>query len=256
MKKRLVTIFATAFLASSLNANELDFKKGFDMAVKAIELELINGSNTNRAVNFNYPKMLYLDTKKLSSNEILLMQYIAFSNGFLDTVYVGEKMYFGSYLREADRDTAKQTLTTLLNYTIKEETNNMKLKYATPILNRNFYISKRNIVESSIKRAEYSDWSYADTGAETKNKAPNNLIAKEKNFFIPKKHTTTSYTAKSTDIKNGAFINSKDMRELGTISSNKYKYGRTITDENGLRYVKIYNQNIYLKESEIDFLER
>ena len=112
-------ILAVAILSSLVFADDMDFKKGFDMAVKAIQLEMINGSNTNRAMNYHYPKTIYLDTRDMTTNEILLAQYIAFSNGYIDTVFIGEKMYFGSYLREADRTLAKQNLEQLLGKTLK-----------------------------------------------------------------------------------------------------------------------------------------
>ena len=91
-------------------ANDADFKKGFETAVEAVKLELINGSNLNRTLNYTGDKLLYLNTSHLSTNEILLSQFIAFSNGFTDLGFSGERLYFGSYLRDADRDMAKRKL--------------------------------------------------------------------------------------------------------------------------------------------------
>ena len=94
MKKIVLSaVLAVAVCAAS----EADFKKGFDTAVEAVRLELINGSNTNRYLNFKYDKLLYLNTSKLSTNEILLIQFIAFSNGFTDLGYSNEKLYFGRF---------------------------------------------------------------------------------------------------------------------------------------------------------------
>ena len=43
-------------------ANDADFKKGFETAVEAVKLELINGSNLNRTLNYTGDKLLYLNT--------------------------------------------------------------------------------------------------------------------------------------------------------------------------------------------------
>lgn len=247
-------ILAVAILSSLVFADDMDFKKGFDMAVKAIQLEMINGSNTNRAMNYHYPKTIYLDTRDMTTNEILLAQYIAFSNGYIDTVFIGEKMYFGSYLREADRTLAKQNLEQLLGKTLKNEENKNKIMYATPILNRNFYITRKNIVESGIKRSEYNDWSFKEI---SKDKLPNNTsnLRIKKNFFIPKRNNTDAFSIEPSKITNG-FVKNKYITKIGITNMTKYRYGSTIEDESGKKYVKAHNQNIFIREAEVDFLER
>ncbi|MBR8466479.1 hypothetical protein KDE13_09045 [Campylobacter sp. faydin G-140] len=262
MKNIKVLFLALALNATFTSANDIDFKCGFEMAVKAIELELINGSNSNRAINFNYDKMLYAKTDKMSSNEILLTQYVAFSNGFLDTIYTGEKMYFGSFLREADRDIAKERLESLLNVKVEKERNDSKIKYAKPILNRNFYILKRNIVESSIKRAEYSDWSGDSYNKKlTKGIITDKQIEKgiepittEQNYFIPRKNKTEIFALERNPLSDSK--NSHILVRVGITDMNKFAYEKTITDSKGNKYVKEKNDNLYIREEDVKFLER
>lgn len=242
MKKIVLSaVLAVAVCAAS----EADFKKGFDTAVEAVRLELINGSNTNRYLNFKYDKLLYLNTSKLSTNEILLIQFIAFSNGFTDLGYSNEKLYFGSFAREADRAAAKSKLENLIGMSIDTESNNGKIKEVTPILDRSFYIQKRNVVEGAIKRAEYSY--YGDSKpviAEIPAQAPVEpapaIIQAPDTFIMPLKNGTDVF-----EFKNGLF------RKIGITDMSKVRY-ESITNE----YVKAYNQNIYFKKSDVKFLER
>ena len=246
MKKIVLSaVLAVAVCAAS----EADFKKGFDTAVEAVRLELINGSNTNRYLNFKYDKLLYLNTSKLSTNEILLIQFIAFSNGFTDLGYSNEKLYFGSFSREADRAAAKSKLENLIGMSIETESNNGKIKEVTPILDRSFYIQKRNVVEGAIKRAEYSY--YGDNEpvapAQAPVAAPAPVVEQapaitqiSNTFFIPLKNGTDVF-----EFKNGLF------RKIGITDMSKVRYESSTND-----YVKAYNQNIYFKKSDVKFLER
>ena len=244
MKKIVLSaVLAVAVCAAS----EADFKKGFDTAVEAVRLELINGSNTNRYLNFKYDKLLYLNTSKLSTNEILLIQFIAFSNGFTDLGYSNEKLYFGSFSREADRVAAKSKLENLIGMSIETESNNGKIKEVTPILDRSFYIQKRNVVEGAIKRAEYSYYgdnkpvepAQATASAPVVEHAP--AITQISNtFFMPLKNGTDVF-----EFKNGLF------RKIGITDMSKVRYESQTND-----YVKAYNQNIYFKKSDVKFLER
>lgn len=246
MKKIVLSaVLAVAVCAAS----EADFKKGFDTAVEAVRLELINGSNTNRYLNFKYDKLLYLNTSKLSTNEILLIQFIAFSNGFTDLGYSNEKLYFGSFAREADRAAAKSKLENLIGMSIDTESNNGKIKEVTPILDRSFYIQKRNVVEGAIKRAEYSY--YGDNKqiapAQAAVAAPAPVVEQapvitrvSNTFFMPLKNGTDVF-----EFKNGLF------RKIGITDMSKVRYESQTND-----YVKAYNQNIYFKKSDIKFLER
>ena len=226
MKKIVLSaVLAVAVCAAS----EADFKKGFDTAVEAVRLELINGSNTNRYLNFKYDKLLYLNTSKLSTNEILLIQFIAFSNGFTDLGYSNEKLYFGSFSREADRVAAKSKLENLIGMSIETESNNGKIK------------------EGAIKRAEYSYYgdnkpvepAQAAAPAPVVEHAP--AITQVSNtFFMPLKNGTDVF-----EFKNGLF------RKIGITDMSKVRYESQTND-----YVKAYNQNIYFKKSDVKFLER
>ena len=254
MKKIVLSaVLAVAVCAAS----DADFKKGFDTAVEAVRLELINGSNTNRYLNFKYDKLLYLNTSKLSTNEILLIQFIAFSNGFTDLGYSNEKLYFGSFSRDADRAAAKSKLESLIGMSIETESNNGKIKEVTPILDRSFYIQKRNVVEGAIKRAEYSYYGdnnnpAAQAPAPVAAPAPvvehapaitqvqNTLTQVPNTFLIPLKNGTDVF-----EFKNGLF------RTIGITDMSKVRYESTTNE-----YVKAYNQNIYFKISDVKFLER
>lgn len=248
MKKVILTLLIVANLAF---ANDIDFKKGFETAVEAVKLELINGSNFNKVLNYKYPKLLYIDTKSLSTNEILIAQYIAFTNGFIDVGYTGEKMYFASYLRDADRDQAKDKLERLLSLKIRTENNNQIPKFATPILDRSFYIQKREIVVGAIKQAEISD-----TKDRTKAKKEQKKVQKANNAkYFKIKNDALIYDIK--DIKGGAFAFLCDVKMTQQKPTKDiYKYGRTITvTDTGNKYVKVYNDNIFFRFEDIEFME-
>ncbi|HDX6248316.1 TPA: hypothetical protein RPW15_001473 [Campylobacter fetus subsp. venerealis] len=242
---------------SGLFANDIDFKKGFETAVEAVRLELINGSNLNRALNYNEDRLLYLNTSKLSTNEILLAQFIAFSNGFTDLGYSNEKLYFGSYAREADRELSKKKLERLLGMEIEKEKNDKKLKYVTPVLDRGFYIQKRNIVEGAIKRSEYST-------SETKNSEPlftiyepeKQVTQKKFEFFIAKNARTDVYTIDNSKIEKGVISDKKAIKKVGITDMSKLRYDKTVTTLDGVEYVKPHFHNYYFKKSDIKFLER
>ena len=215
-------------------ANDADFKKGFETAVEAVKLELINGSNLNRTLNYTGDKLLYLNTSHLSTNEILLSQFIAFSNGFTDLGFSGERLYFGSYLRDADRDMAKRKLENLLGYKIEKESNGGRARVVTPILDRSFYIEKRNVVEGAIKRSEYTYY-----------QAQRQQVAKPNasyQSFIPKS---------GVDVFN---VSDGVMMRIGRSSdTQKLKYEKTIIDTDGIQYVKASGSNRYFRMEDVRF---
>ena len=215
-------------------ANDADFKKGFETAVEAVKLELINGSNLNRTLNYTGDKLLYLNTSHLSTNEILLSQFIAFSNGFTDLGFSGERLYFGSYLRDADRDMAKRKLENLLGYKIEKESNGGRARVVTPILDRSFYIEKRNVVEGAIKRSEYTYY-----------QAQRQQVAKPNASY-------QSFIQKSgVDVFN---VSDGVMMRIGRSSdTQKLKYEKTIIDTDGIQYVKASGSNRYFRMKDVRF---
>lgn len=231
MKKLTLSVLIVANLTF---ANDADFKKGFETAVEAVKLELINGSNLNRTLNYTGDKLLYLNTSHLSTNEILLSQFIAFSNGFTDLGFSGERLYFGSYIRDADRDVAKRKLENLLGYKIEKESNGGRARVVTPILDRSFYIAKRNVVEGAIKRSEYT---YYQTQRQQATK-PNASYQ----FFIPKS---------GVDVFN---VSDGVMMRIGQSSdTQKLKYEKTIMDTDGIQYVKASGSNRYFRMEDVKF---
>lgn len=236
-------IVLSAVLAAAVFASEADFRKGFDTAVEAVKLELINGSNTNRYLNFKYDKLLYLNTFKLSTNEILLIQFLAFSNGFTDLGYSNEKLYFGSYSREADRAAAKSKLENIIGMSVETENNNGKIKDVTPVLDRSFYIQKRNVVEGAIKRGEYSffeDVEPVEAEAQNVASAPVKSI-----FFIPLKNGTSVYE-----------LGKQGFKKIGITDASRVRFESIAFDKDKNEYVKAYNQNVYFKKSDVKFIER
>ena len=250
-------VLMSLIAVSGLVASDADFKKGFETAVEAVRLELINGSNLNRALNYNEDKLLYLDTAKLSTNEILLAQFIAFSNGFTDLGYSNEKLYFGSYAREADQELSKKKLESILGMKIDKERNDKKLKYVTPVLDRGFYIQKRNVVEGAIKRSEYST-------NETENSDPIFTIYKPESqvkqnkysFFIAKEARTDVYTIDNSKIEKDLVIDKKAIKKVGITDMSKLRYETTVATSDGVEYVKALSHDYYFKKSDVKFLER
>ena len=86
---------------------------------------------------------------------------------------------------------------------------------------------------------------------------PNSVsgLSIKKNFFIPKKNKTEAFSIEPTYIKNGV-VKNKYIKKIGITNMTKYRYGSTIEDESGKKYVKAHNQNIFIREAEVDFLER
>lgn len=232
MKKLTLAVLIVANLAF---ANDADFKRGFETAVEAVKLELINGSNFNRTLNYGGDKLLYLNTSRLSTNEILLAQFIAFSNGFTDLGFSGEKLYFGSYLRDADRDVAKRKLENLLGYKIEKESNGGRARFVTPILDRSFYIAKRNVVEGAIKRSEYTYYE-----AQKQQVAKPNASYRS---FMPRSGVDMFSVSDGVMTKIGR---SNDTQKL--------RYERTITDTDGVQYVKASGSNRYFKVKDVQFM--
>ncbi|QKF93223.1 hypothetical protein [Campylobacter sp. CCUG 57310] len=237
-------------LASLLFAGEMDFKKGFETAVEAVRLELINGSNFNRDLNYKSKYLLYTNTEKLSTNEILLAQFIAFANGFTDLGYSDEKLYFGSYNRQADQEQAKDKLERILGLKIQKEKNNDKVKTVTPILDRSFYIQKRNIVEGAIKRSEYlteQNEAIVTIGTPIITEKKNPVITEKEPFkniyFLPTKNKTDVFV-----------IDGEKMKKVGITDMSRIKYSTTIT-VNKEEFVKAYNYDYYLKKSEVKFIK-
>lgn len=231
MKKLTLSVLIVANLVF---ANDADFKKGFETAVEAVKLELINGSNLNRTLNYTGDKLLYLNTSHLSTNEILLSQFIAFSNGFTDLGFSGERLYFGSYLRDADRDMAKRKLENLLGYKIEKESNGGRARVVTPILDRSFYIEKRNVVEGAIKRSEYTYYQ-----AQRQQVAKSNASYQS---FIPKS---------GVDVFN---VSDGVMMRIGRSSdTQKLKYEKTVIDTDGIQYVKASGSNRYFRMKDVRF---
>lgn len=238
-------IVLSAVLAAAVFAGEADFKKGFDTAVEAVKLELINGSNLNRYLNFKYDKLLYLNTAKLSTNEILLIQFIAFSNGFTDLGYSNEKLYFGSFAREADRAAAKSKLESIIGMSIETESNNGKIKDVTPVLDRTFYIQKRNVVEGAIKRGEYSFYEDAAPVNVTAEAPTQAVVVVGNKFFMPLKNKTNVYE-----------LGKQGIKKIGITDVSKVRFEGIAFDKDKTEYVKAYNQNIYFKKSDVKFIER
>ena len=111
MKKLIVL----AVLSGALFANSTHYKLGFENSLEATAISLKNNGHLPQYFNLKNDFVVYQEISNVDSATILLMEYLAFKEGFVEVKTTRKYIFYGSFERSADANVAQAKLKRLLN---------------------------------------------------------------------------------------------------------------------------------------------
>lgn len=241
-------ILVTALCSSVAFANIEDYKRGFEAAIESMRLQLNLNNVKPELINFKNENILYIDIKSLDSTSILLMQHLANTNSFNEVYISKDKLYIGSYEREADALKYKLKAESILGERVLITKNsNIINEYTNPLFFKEFYsnlVRKDNTI--LIKEPVY-----------IKEPEPKKLITKApvKKVTVPKKFTLINGMAQGyTLAENENTTQAKNFREVEIFATDrKFTYDKSVTTGDGKIFIKVSNENLYFLKDDVRY---
>ena len=235
-------------LSSLVFANIEDYKRGFEAAVESMRTQLQSNNLKPELITFKNDNVLFIDIKSLDSTSVLLIQHLANTNSFNDVFVSRDKLFLGSYEREADAIKYKNKAEGILGervYIAKKET--LLNVYTNPLFFKDFYnnLVKGNDNTILIKEPIYIKEPEVKKAPVTQKKQPvapkrfNLINGKAQGYKLPENENTSQ-------AKN--FIESEIF-----MNDNKYTLGQTVKTGDGKTFYKVQDRNLYFLKEDVRF---
>lgn len=240
MKKLIVL----AVLSGALFANSTHYKLGFENSLEATAISLKNNGHLPQYFNLKNDFVVYQEISNVDSATILLMEYLAFKEGFVEAKTTRKYIFYGSFERSADANVAQAKLKRLLNganvkISKKNSFNPKELITYSPYVNEisNKVVNEIQRSGNVVVRREISE-------------VP---VIKEKQKVVYKQAKPKVIYKEPEPQKFINIINSKaqaykyedgKMQELEIMEQGEFDYGRN-AKFGGDDYVKVKDKNIY-----------
>lgn len=251
MKKLIVL----AVLSGALFANSTHYKLGFENSLEAMAISLKNNGHLPQYFALKNDYALYYDISDTDSATILLMEYLAFKEGFVDVKTTKKYIFFGSFERNADAIKAREKLKRLLNgvdVRISKKTSFKKEElisyspYVNEIANKvvneirgsgNVVVKREVIGVPVVKETQKVVYKQAKPKVIYKNPQPQKII----NIINSK--------AQAYKLEDNA------IQELEIIQKAEFDYG-SIRKVGNDEFVKVKDKNIYFLRRDVEVKAR
>ena len=247
MKKLLVI----ACLSSLAFANSTHYKLGFENSVEAMQISLNNNGYLPKYFALKNEFVLYQEIKDIDSQTILLMEYLAFKDGFIEVKTTRKNMFFGSYEREADAIKAKNKIKTLLNGVNAKISRKSSFKQSELITYSPFVNELSERIVSNIKK---------DGNIVVQREIKEVPVIKETQKVVYKQSKPKVIYRQPEPQKYINILNSKAqaykvednaMQELEVMQKGEFEYG-SIRKIGNDEFVKVKDKNIYFLKRDIE----
>ena len=253
--KRIV--LAAALSSSLLMADITDYKKGFEAAIESFRLQVKLNNIVPTQIDFLYKNVLYIDIKKLDTASLMLLQYIAENEDFKDVKLGKNKIFLGSYNRNADVLYYKEKAESLFGEKVligkKQDLLN---EYTNPLFLEDIYnyiLTQAN--ESGVVIIKEPIYIANKTISKA---APKKYWNNTKKYWNSKYFSLINEKAQAYYLpngwQNGDYKDSSNFKELEVKTKDgKFKYARTLRAKDGKVFIKVYKENIYFLREDIKY---
>ena len=250
-------VLAAALSSSLLMADITDYKKGFEAAIESFRLQVKLNNIVPKKIDFIYNNVLYIDIKNLDTASLMLLQYMAENEDFKDVKLGKEKIFLGSYDRNADVLYYKAKAEELFGEKVligkKQDLLN---EYTNPLFLEDVYnyiltqtnesgmiVIKEPIYISNKPSVELAPKKYWDNTKKYWNSKYFSLVnEKAQAYYLP------------DGWQNGDYKDSSNFKELEIKTTDeKFKYARTLKATDGKVFIKVYKENMYFLREDIKY---
>ncbi len=240
-------VLAAALCGSFAMANIEDYKRGFEAAIESMRLQLNLNNVKPERIDFKEDNVLFVEIKNLDSTSVLLMQHLANTNSFNEVYLAKNRLYIGSYEREADSLKYKIKAESILGERVViQKKSEILNEYTNPLFFKEFYsslVKKDNTI--LIKEPIY-----------IKEPEPKKVVkAPVKKVSIPKTFTLVNGMAQSYTLdENQTTAQAKNFTESEIKRSGaNFNYGKSVTTGDGKTFIKVNNTNMYFLKDDVRF---
>ncbi len=240
-------VLAAALCSTFAMANIEDYKKGFEAAIESMRLQLNLNNVKPERIDFKEDNVLFVDIKNLDSTSVLLMQHLANTNSFNEVFLAKNRLYIGSYEREADSIKYKIKAESILGERVViQKKSEILNEFTNPLFFKEFYSSlvrKDNTI--LIKEPIY----IKEVEPKKVKKVP------VKKVSVPKTFTLTNGMAQSYTLEeNVTTSQAKNFKESDIKKSvAAFIYGKSITTGDGKVFIKVDNANMYFLKDDVRY---
>jgi len=250
MKK---TVIFLVLLSAVFGYEVEDFKKGYVTAISSLNFSFQNDGVQPKKLNYIGKNIVYLDTTKLPTSEILFSQYLAHREGFKTNIIDG-KLLLGAYDRLADAEEAQAKAKSLLNFTTKIIKNNKdEIWSKSPITE---IVVKELVIDGIFvnKEVVYVNGALAPSSDTTTTAVKPAVVKKVAAAEPTRNFTLKNFQAQSYKLKeNSDKLLSANYIELDTMSDGNYKTNTQTTTSDGETFVKVQDKNVYFLLKDVKF---
>jgi hypothetical protein len=249
-------VLAAALCSNLLMADITDFKKGFEAAIESFRLQVKLNNIVPQKIEFTSDNVLYIDIKNLDTASLLLLQYMAENEDFKDIKLGKNKIFLGSYSRNADVLFYKEKAEELFGEKVligkKQDLLN---EYTNPLFLEDIYnylLTQTN--ESGVVVIKEPIYIYE----KLKEKQNKRYWKDTKTYWASKYFTLVNDKAQAYYLpdgwQNGNYKDSSNFKELEVKATDEqFKYARTLRANDGKVFVKVYKQNVYFLREDIKY---
>jgi len=239
-------VLAAALCSSFAMANIEDYKRGFEAAIESMRLQInLNNVNAERIV-FKNENVLYINIKGLDSTSVLLIQHLANTNSFQEVYISKDKLFLGSFEREADAIKYKTKAESILGERVYIASKmDFVNEHTNPLFFKDFYnnlIRKDNTI--LIREPIYIKEPVKEIKAPVKK-----VVAVPKNFSLKNGMAQSYYLPENETTAQAKNFNEGEIRATDT----KFEYEKSYKTSDGKEFLKVKNQNIFFLKEDVRF---
>lgn len=243
-------VLAAALCSSFAMANIEDYKRGFEAAIESMRTQLENNNLKPENIYFKNENVLYIDITSLDSTSVLLIQHLANTNSFNEVYISKDKLFLGSYERDADAIKYKAKAESILGERVHISKKDILVNaFTNPLFFKDFYSSLVNPKDNTILIREPV---YIKEPVKEPVKKVSNQNSKSS---VPKKFTLKNGKAQGYTLsENETTSQARNFTEIEIfMTDTKYDLGQTVKTGDGKTFLKVKNKNLYFLQEDVRF---
>lgn len=257
MKKLVGSALALMIGMTSMYAQNLvDFKKGFEIGLEAVDYQLNTEGYEPKIINIEQPYAVIMNIKSVPTKTILYMQHLLYKDG-LRSITTKEFLLIKAFDRMADAKELQETISNKYHVQLKiVELFDGKIETYPSLFNNTIDTLVAKVAKDkdvSIVKRYTNPMKTRIMGKMKKKKS-----SKIKYFILKNDAMTYKYeykeAAKSKVCKKvkGKCLDSKLFKESSVRTKNlRFEKGATITTPQGEKFQKIRNINLFVSAEDI-----